>query len=264
VCSLYVYGSQTSSKVPLTAVADMQTSLVTERIRRLEHFRTLSVHVYPATGVLPSEVLNAAMPALEQLERNLPPGYRIQLGGEEAKQTQGFGNLATVLMISVAAIYTALLLQFRNAVKPFLVFAATPYGIVGALIALAVTNTPFGFMAFLGIASLIGVIISHVIVLFDFIEEMHELGEPLEQALRDAGIARLRPVLVTVAATILALFPLAIHGGPLWKPLCYAQIGGLAVATLITLILVAVLYSICVLDIKIVQWNEPPEKTVEP
>jgi multidrug efflux pump subunit AcrB len=264
VRSLYVYGSQTSSKVPLTAVADMQTSLVTERIRRLEHFRTLSVHVYPATGVLPSEVLNAAMPALEQLERNLPPGYRIQLGGEEAKQTQGFGNLATVLMISVAAIYTALLLQFRNAVKPFLVFAATPYGIVGALIALAVTNTPFGFMAFLGIASLIGVIISHVIVLFDFIEEMHELGEPLEQALRDAGIARLRPVLVTVAATILALFPLAIHGGPLWKPLCYAQIGGLAVATLITLILVPVLYSICVLDIKIVQWNEPPEKTVEP
>jgi multidrug efflux pump subunit AcrB len=263
VRNLYVYGSQTSTKVPLTAVADIQTSLVTERIRRQEHFRVISVQVYPAPGVLPSEILTEASPALDKLERNLPAGYRIQIGGEKAKQTQGFANLAVVLLISVAGIYVALLLQFRNAIKPVLVFAATPYGIMGALIALAVTRTPFGFMAFLGVASLIGVIISHVIVLFDFIEEMHELGEPLEQALRDAGIARLRPVLVTVAATILALFPLAIHGGPLWQPLCYAQIGGLAVATLITLILVPVLYSIFVLDLKIVRWEELPKRSVQ-
>jgi multidrug efflux pump subunit AcrB len=114
-------------------------------------------------------------------------------------------------------------------------------GVVGALIALYAMGTPFGFMAFLGIASLIGVIISHVIVLFDFIEEMHEKGEPLEQALLDAGIVRLRPVMITVGATILALFPLAVHGGPLWQPLCYAQIGGLGVATFITLLLVPVL-----------------------
>ena len=79
--------------------------------------------------------------------------------------------------------------------------------------------------------SLIGVIVSHVIVLFDLIEEMHEKGEPLELALLDAGIVRLRPVLITVGATILALFPLAMHGGPLWQPLCYAQIGRLPVAT---------------------------------
>ena len=152
-------------------------------------------------------------------------------------------------------IYGALLLQFSNAVKPLLVLAAVPYGVVGALLALAIMGTPFGFMAFLGVASLIGVIVSHVIVLFDFIEEMHEKGEPLEQALRDAGIQRLRPVLITVGATILALFPLAIEGGPLWKPLCYAQIGGLAVATFITLLLVPVFYSIAVLDLKIVKWD---------
>jgi len=127
-----------------------------------------------------------------------------------------------------------LLVQFNNAVKPLLVFAAAPYGAIGALIALAIMGTPFGFMAFLGVASLIGVIVSHVIVLFDFIEEMHEKGEPLERALPDAGIERIRPVMITVAATILALFPLALEGGPLWKPLCYAQIGGLAVATFIT------------------------------
>jgi multidrug efflux pump subunit AcrB len=110
-------------------------------------------------------------------------------------------------------------------------------------------------MAFLGVASLIGVIVSHVIVLFDFIEEMHEKGEPLESALPDAGIERLRPVTITVAATILALFPLALEGGPLWKPLCYAQIGGLAVATFITLLLVPVFYSIFVLDLKWIKWE---------
>ena len=121
------------------------------------------------------------------------------IGGEKAKQQDGFANLVRVLMISMIGIYAALLLQFNNAVKPLLVFAATPYGVVGALLALAIMGSPFGFMAFLGIASLIGVIVSHVIVLFDFIEEMHEEGEPFQQAICDAGIERLRPVLITVA-----------------------------------------------------------------
>ena len=98
-------------------------------------------------------------------------------------------------------------------------------------------------------------------MLFDFIEEMHEKGEPLERALVDAGIMRLRPVMFTVGATVLALFPLALHGGPLWKPLCYSQIGGLAVATFITLLLVPVLYAIFVLDLKWVKWQSASEPT---
>jgi hypothetical protein len=135
------------------------------------------------------------------------------------------------------------------------VFAAIPFGIVGALATLWLVGSPFGFMAFLGIASLIGVIVSHIIVLFDFIEEMHERGEPPEDALLDAGIVRLRPVLITVAATVVALFPLAAHGGPLWEPMCYAQIGGLTAATFVTLLVVPVLYAIFVLDLKLVKWD---------
>jgi multidrug efflux pump subunit AcrB len=158
------------------------------------------------------------------------------------------------------SIFLALVIQFRNAIKPFIVFAAIPYGIVGALAALYVTGTPFGFMAFLGIASLVGVIVSHVIVLFDFIEEAHERGESLRESLLDAGIVRLRPVLITVGATVIALFPLAAHGGPLWEPLCYAQIGGLSVATVITLILVPVIYAIVVLDLKWVKWEKVSEE----
>jgi multidrug efflux pump subunit AcrB len=140
-------------------------------------------------------------------------------------------------------------------VKPLLVFGAIPYGMVGAVASLWIMGQPFGFMAFLGIVSLVGVIVSHVIVLFDFIEEARERGAGLEEALLDAGILRLRPVLITVGATIFALVPLALHGGPLWEPLCYAQIGGLAVATVITLILVPVFYAISVKDLKIVKWE---------
>jgi multidrug efflux pump subunit AcrB len=111
-------------------------------------------------------------------------------------------------------------------------------------------------MAFLGIASLIGVIVSHIIVLFDFVEEMHAQGKPFQQAVLDAGIARLRPVFITVGATVLGLVPLALHGGPLWEPLCYTQIGGLLVANFITKLLVPSVYAICVLDLKIIKWDD--------
>jgi len=92
-------------------------------------------------------------------------------------------------------------------------------------------------------------------VLFDFIEGQHELGAPLQDALIDAGIRRIRPVLITVGATVLALVPLALHGGPLWEALCYAQIGGLTLATGVTLFLVPVFYAVFVLDLKIVDWT---------
>jgi multidrug efflux pump subunit AcrB len=211
--------------------------------------------VLSGPGVLASEVLGPIESKLKDLQNRLPPGYQLQIAGEKAKQVDGFLNLAVVLLISLVGIYLALLVQFKNAAKPLLVFAAAPYGAIGALIALAIMGTPFGFMAFLGVASLIGVIVSHVIVLFDFIEEMHEKGEPLERALPDAGIERIRPVMITVGATILALFPLGLEGGPLWQPLCYAQIGGLAVATFITLLLVCVFYAIFVRDLKLIRWE---------
>ena len=81
------------------------------------------------------------------------------------------------------------------------------------------------------------------------------MGDQAGLAVLDAGIMRLRPVMITVGATVIALFPLAAHGGPLWEPLCYAQIGGLTAATFVTLLLVPVFYAICVLDLKIVKWD---------
>jgi multidrug efflux pump subunit AcrB len=258
---LYVYGSQDSNKIKLAQISNIDHDLVTGRIVRLEQFRTINVRSFPIAGHLSSEVLKAAMPRLRALEATLPPGYKIQIGGEYDKTKNGFRNLAMVMVISIAAVFLALVFQFKNAIKPVLVLAAAPYGMIGAFAALWIMGEPFGFMAFLGVASLVGVIVSHSIVLFDFIEERRIAGDDFELALIDAGILRLRPVLITVFATVLALVPLAAHGGPLWKPLCYAQIGGLLVATVVTKLQVPVMYAIFVLDLKILRWdvrkNEP-------
>jgi multidrug efflux pump subunit AcrB len=255
VRSLYVYANNGTRKVPLESVASVEYGTKTEKLRRRGQFRTITVSAFPAEGYLPSEVLNAARPELDRLAAELPPGYRMAIGGEHEEQVKSFRNQARVMMMSTAMIFLALVIQFRHAAKPFIVFAGIPFGIAGALAFLVITGTPFGFMAFLGIASLIGVIVSHVVVLFDFIEEAHERGESLEEALLDAGVVRLRPVLITVAATVIALIPLAMHGGPLWVPMCYAQIGGLTVATFVTLVLVPVIYAIFVKDLKLVKWG---------
>jgi multidrug efflux pump subunit AcrB len=254
VRSLYVLANR-GQHVPIGAVSKLEYEMRAEKVQRRNQFRTVTVSAFAAPGFLPSETLASVMPGLREIEASLPPGYRLEIGGEQEEQSKQFVNLAIVMAMSVAMIFLALVVQFKHAFKPFIVFAAIPYGIAGALATLWLMGSPFGFMAFLGVASLVGVIVSHIIVLFDFIEEAHEKGKPLEEALLDAGIMRLRPVLITVAATVIALFPLAAHGGPLWEPMCYAQIGGLTAATFVTLLVVPVLYATCVRDLKLVAWD---------
>jgi multidrug efflux pump subunit AcrB len=263
--NLYVYSSQdASAKVPLRQVSELAFDGTTAKIQRRNHARTITVGAFPAQGFLASQVLAEIKPELERISSTMPPGYELTIGGEREEQQKAFKDLVIVLVISIASIFIALVFQFRSAVKPLIVFAAIPFGVVAALFSLRVMGAPFGFMAFLGVISLIGVIVSHVIVLFDFIEERHQHGEPLIEALLDAGILRLRPVLVTVGATVLGLFPLALHGGPLWEPLCYVQIGGLTAATAVTLVLVPVLYAIFVLDLKLVGWSSGASREPQP
>jgi multidrug efflux pump subunit AcrB len=253
---LYVYAGQSPNKVMLGQIAKLEYSPEPALIRRVNQYRAITVSGLPEPGHLASEVTSSLMPKIKEFERNLPPGYRMEIVGELKEQIKGQLQSLTVVITSVLAIYLALVFQFNNAIKPLIVFAGIPFGAVGALGGVWIMNMPMGFMVILGITSLIGIIVSHVIVLFDFIEDRHRHGEPLRDSLIDAGILRIRPVLITVGATVLALFPLALHGGPLWEALCYAQIGGLTVATAVTLFIVPVLYSIFVLDLKIIRWDE--------
>jgi len=260
---LYVYSSRSSQKIPIAQVATRRFSAVPEKIQRRNQLRTISVAAFPVPSRLPSEVMKAVRPKLQAIRESLPPGYFIEIGGSEEQVSKVAREAAVVALTSILAIFFALVVQFRSAIKPLIVFAALPYGVAGALTAVFLMGAPFGFTAILGTISLLGVIVSHIIVLFDYIEEAHERGESLQESLLDAGVARLRPVLITVGATVLGLIPLARHGGPLWEALCYAQIGGLLLATGITLVLVPVLYAVFVLDLTWIKWVEAPRSVLE-
>ncbi len=245
----------TNLRVPISQIVDVSMKLASPKIWRRDHQRCITVKCDTTSGVLASSIVRQIQPRLARMARTWPPGCRFQFGGEYEEQTKGFDSVGLALLASLAAIYLALVVQFNSVTKPLVVFAGVPFGMVGGMMGLFPFGTPFGFMAFLGVASLAGVIVSHVIVLFDYIEEACERGEPLRQAVVDSGLVRLRPVLVTVLATVGGLIPLAIEGGPLWEPMCYVQIAGLLLATLVTLGIVPVVYVLFVENLKIIRWQ---------
>ncbi|MFZ5440081.1 MAG: efflux RND transporter permease subunit [Myxococcota bacterium] len=251
--ALSVWSSRTNRPVPLEQVGSVELEHRPQKLVRYRQARTLTVGALPRPGELPSVLFNDARRELSKLE--LPPGYSLSYGGEFEQQSRAFGHVRIALVVSVFLILLVLVWQFESVFKPLIVFGAIPFGLVGAVLGLVATNTRFGFMAFLGVASLIGVIVSHIIVLFDFIEEAREHGVPLHRAVIDAGLVRLRPVLVTVLATVGGLIPLALEGGPKWQQLVYVQIGGLLLATLVTKGVVPVLYVVFVEQLKWVPWT---------
>jgi multidrug efflux pump subunit AcrB len=255
---------QTGSWMPAVGVAQVAVELAPARIARRDQIRTMTVLAFPAPGVLPSELMRKVYPILREVRADLSPGYAIGVGGAEEKTLAVLLDSAVVALTSVLAIYFMLLLQFRSAKKPLVVLAAIPFGVAAAVSSVVGMGAPFGFTAILGTISLIGVIVSHVIVLFDGIEHGEQQGLSLREALVTAGAQRLRPVAITVGATVLGLVPLAAHGGPLWEPLCYAQIGGLTVATLVTLVLVPVLYAVFVEDMGFLHWGPIAHEDDEP
>lgn len=250
---LTVWSSRTNRAVPLEQVATVSLEHRAQKLVRYRQERTLTVGALPRPGELPSALFNDARREVSKLE--LPPGYHVTWGGEFEQQSRAFGHVRIALVVSVILIFLVLVWQFESVFKPLIVFGAIPFGLVGAVLGLVLTNTRFGFMAFLGVASLIGVIVSHIIVLFDFIEESREHGVELHRAVIDAGLVRLRPVLVTVLATVGGLIPLALEGGPKWQQLVYVQIGGLLLATLVTKGVVPVLYVVFVEQLKWVPWT---------
>jgi multidrug efflux pump subunit AcrB len=261
IADLDAFSSATNARVPLNQIATLTTSFVSPKICRRDHQRCITVKCDTVPGVLASSIVHQMQRELTRDATEWPPGYRFKFGGEYEEQTKGFDSVGLALIVSLAAIYLALVLQFNSVTKPLVVFAGVPFGMVGGMLGLLPFGTPFGFMAFLGVASLAGVIVSHVIVLFDYIEEACERGEPLHQAVVESGLVRLRPVLVTVLATVGGLVPLAIEGGPLWEPMCYVQIAGLLLATVVTLGIVPVTYVFFVENLKLIRWEpelQPP------
>ena len=259
--NLYLYSSNgPGNNITLGQIARILYEAEPGVIQRINQHRAITVSALVKAGHVASEVTAPLEKQIRGFEKQLPPGYRLEIAGEWKEQVKGQKQSAVVGLASSLMIFLALVIQFRSPVKPLIVFSSIPFGAAGALGGVWLMGLPMGFLAILGITSLIGVIVSHVIVLFDFIEERHEAGANFHDAIIDAGIQRIRPVLVTVGATLAALFPLAEHGGPLFEALCWAQIGGLTIATVLTLVLVPVIYAVFVDDLKIVRWDRSPSE----
>ena len=177
----------------------------------------------------------------------------IQLKGQVEEQQESFSSLILILIISVILVYMIMAAQFGNLLQPFIIFLSSPFAIVGSIFAFYITGTTLSLISFVAIILLMGVVINNGIVLIDYTNLLIKRGYALYDALVLAGRSRLRPVLMTTITTIMGMLPMAVNKGLLheiWAPFGITSIGGLAFATLITLIWIPVLYSLFFANIK--------------
>jgi len=180
-------------------------------------------------------------------ETNLPAGVMVQISGAIKDQAESFADIAFLMLVSLILVYLIMASQFESLKMPFIIMFSIPFAFSGVLIALFLTNTALNVISAIGGVLLIGIVVKNAIVLVDFINLMRERGNELYEAIAISGRSRLRPVIMTSATTILGMLPLAMStgaGSELWSPMGVAVIGGLVFSTVVTLILVPVVYAI--------------------
>jgi HAE1 family hydrophobic/amphiphilic exporter-1 len=180
-------------------------------------------------------------------ETTLPAGVMVQISGAIKEQMESFMDIALLLVISLILVYLIMASQFESLKMPFIIMFSIPFAFSGVAIALFITGTTLSVISGIGVVMLIGIVVKNAIVLVDFINLMRERGNELFEAIAISGRSRLRPVIMTSATTILGMLPLAMSSGAgseLWSPMGVAIIGGLLFSTLVTLVLVPVVYAI--------------------
>ncbi|MCZ2826490.1 MULTISPECIES: efflux RND transporter permease subunit [unclassified Modestobacter] len=230
--------------VPLTQLATVEEAQAPSSITRVDGERSATVSATPADADL-GALTTALQAAIDDLE--LPAGAEVSIGGVAADQGEAFADLGLALVIAVVIVYLVMVATFRSLAQPFILLVSVPFAATGALLMLLVTGTPLGVPALIGVLMLIGIVVTNAIVLIDLVNQYRERGRPLAEAVSEGARQRLRPIVMTAAATVLALTPMAfgLTGGGVFisQPLALVVIGGLISSTVLTLLLVPVLYT---------------------
>lgn len=234
-----------SKTIRLESVADVVTASTSPVVGHSDGLRTATVSVTPA-----GDDLGRAGQDVQKLvdDTDLPSGVSADLGGATAEQDDSFQQLGLAMLAAVLIVFVILVATFKSLLQPFILLVSIPFAATGSIGLLVATGTPLGLTALIGMLMLIGIVVTNAIVLIDLINHFRARGVPLREAVVQGARLRYRPIIMTALATIFALTPmgLGLTGGGVFisRPLAIVVIGGLVSSTLLTLILVPVLYQL--------------------
>lgn len=230
--------------IPLSEVVSFELSTGPVQVDREDQIRQ---------GTISCDLLNRDLNSVTQdiktgiAKLKLPAGYSIDYGGENEQMTEAFSSLLLAMLMAIMLVYVVMVVQYESFRDPFVIMFSLPGAIIGVVLALLATGRSFSVTAFIGLIMLIGIAVANAIVYVDYLKQQLNMGMERTEALLETGRLRLRPILMTALATILAMIPLAtglVEGGETNAPLATVVIGGLLAATFVTLFLVPVVYSI--------------------
>jgi multidrug efflux pump subunit AcrB len=201
---------------------------------------TLTVRADVAPGVLPESIVDDLAPGIEELGAGLPEGYEILVGGIAEESAQSRASVFAVIPLMLLIMLTVLMFHLQSFQRLFMVLAILPLGLIGVVAALLVSGRPLGFVAILGILALIGMIAKNAVILITQIEADRAEGRNVWDAVVEASSSRLRPMSLTAISTVLGLIPIAPT--VFWGPMAFAIMGGLLVATMLTLVFLPTVY----------------------
>ncbi len=236
----------TVTKVPLEQVATVEQANVQGSITRIDQAPAASVTaeiLSEDTGAV-SAAVQAEIDALEA-DGSIPAGVSVELAGVSQQQAEAFGGLFASMGVAILLVYVMMVLAFNSLITPFIILFTLPLALIGAFPALYLTDRPIGVSALIGFLMLIGIVVTNAIVLLDLVERLRSEGKPTRAALIEGGRTRVRPILMTAIATILALIPLAAgfnEGSIIAAELGTVVIGGLFSSTFLTLLVIPAVY----------------------
>lgn len=242
---LNIYSYATGASVPLMQLARPHLVWQPPNIRHRDGVRTITVQA-DIEGVYASQVLAELQPRLRNLQLSdaWPGGYSLGYGGEEEVSSESSASIFENLPLAMGLLVLVLVGQFNSIRRPLIIVLTLPPMMVGITWGMLVTRSPYGFMAMLGMISLLGIIVNNAIILIDQIERFRADGVVGQDAVVLGALKRVRPILMTTTTTIIGMIPLSLQGGELWRPMANCIISGLAFATILTLLLCPVLYSL--------------------